>query len=216
MADISYRLTEIFNSIPTCEMFADIGCDHGYITQKMLESGKCNKAIFSDISAKCLEKANVLLKTYVEENRATGVVSNGFSKIEFCNCALIAGMGGEEIIEVLKNASFKPNNLVLQPMKNTEKVRKTLIELGYKIEKDYTFNEGKRFYDLIVCSLGKDSLTEEEIEFGRTNLIKKGLPFINKVKLKINQLTKVIANEQISNDTKEKMLLEIERLKKYV
>ncbi|MBR5192765.1 MAG: SAM-dependent methyltransferase [Clostridia bacterium] len=216
MAEISYRLTEIFNAIPTCEVFADIGCDHGYITQKMLQTGKCKKAIFSDISAKCLQKASELLKDYVEKNLAKGVVSNGFEKIEFCTCALIAGMGGEEIIEVLKKAKSLPYSLVLQPMKNCEKVRKTLIELGYKILKDYTFNEGKRFYDLIFCEKGEDSLTQEEIEFGRTNLTEKTLPFVNKIKLKINQYKKVIAEEKITNETKEKMLLEIERLEKYV
>ena len=216
MAEISLRLTEIFNAIPCCETFADIGCDHGYITKKMLESGKCKKAIFSDISAKCLQKANELLANYVKQNVAFGVVANGFNKIEYCDCALIAGMGGEEIIEVLKNASFRPNTLVLQPMKNSEKVRKTLLELGYKTLKDYTFNEGKRFYDLIICKQGEDSLTEEEIEFGRTNLKEKPLAFINKINLKINQYKKIIAEEKLTEENKEKMLLEIQRLKNYV
>ncbi|MBQ4098436.1 MAG: SAM-dependent methyltransferase, partial [Clostridia bacterium] len=35
------RLEEIFSVIPKCEVFADIGCDHGLMTKAMLVSGKC-------------------------------------------------------------------------------------------------------------------------------------------------------------------------------
>ena len=82
---LSARLTEIFSLIPNCEIFADIACDHGYIAAAMLIKNKCNKAIFSDISEKCLLKAQNLLKPFVENKKAIGLVSDGFEKIEFCH-----------------------------------------------------------------------------------------------------------------------------------
>ena len=51
------RLEEIFSVLPSSEIFADIGCDHGYISKQMLDSGKANKVLFADISAKSLKKA---------------------------------------------------------------------------------------------------------------------------------------------------------------
>ena len=85
-------------------------------------------------------------------------------------------MGGELICEILKNADFLPDRLVLQPMKNTDKVRKTVIELGYKMLKDTTFKDVK-YYDLLVCEKGEESYSDYEIEFGRDNLREKGEAF---------------------------------------
>ena len=98
------RFEEIFSSIPTCSVFADIGCDHGYISKAMLERGKAKKVLASDISEKCLEKARDLLKAEIVLGKAECIVSNGFDNLSGCDCALIAGMGGEEIILILKNA----------------------------------------------------------------------------------------------------------------
>ena len=56
------RLDELFSLLPPCSKFADVGCDHGYIAQRMLLSGKCGHAVISDISEKCLKKAETLLK----------------------------------------------------------------------------------------------------------------------------------------------------------
>ena len=112
------RLEEIFALLPECETFADVGCDHGYVAKQMLESGKCKKVIISDVSKKCLDKAIALLSNEIEEGRAEAVVSDGFEKVKECDLALIAGMGGEEIVGILKRAKTLPLKLVLQPMKN--------------------------------------------------------------------------------------------------
>ena len=64
------RLKRIFEEIPPCSSFADVGCDHGYIAEKMLESGKCNHVIISDISAPSLKKAEKLLKRYIDSGAA--------------------------------------------------------------------------------------------------------------------------------------------------
>ena len=164
------RLQKIFSIIPSCEIFADIGCDHGYIAQAMLISGKAKKVIISDISEKCLQKARELLYEFIQDGRAESVVSDGFDKLSVCDVALIAGMGGEEICSILLKAKVIPNNLVLQPMKNADKVRKCVQNLGYKIQKDFMFKSADKFYDLMLLTKGEENLTEEEIEFGRDNL----------------------------------------------
>ena len=210
------RLEEIFALIPTCDVFADIGCDHGYVAKAMLDSKKCQKVVISDISAKCLQKAEQLLSGYINQGLATSIVTDGFNGISYCDCALIAGMGGEEICSIMQSAKSLPQTLVVQPMKNSSKVRGTALSLGYKIVVDYTFNCGRIFYDLILLEKGQDSLTEDELEFGRTNLIKKPVAFVKSIQNRMDVLSRCLKNQQLTKEVQQNMQREIERLKKYV
>ena len=167
------RIKKLYDALSCCDVFSDIGCDHGYVAKAMLDGNKCAKVIISDISQKCLKKAEDLLCSYMESGRVESRVSDGFEKIEYCDQALIAGMGGEEIVGIISRSKFLPERLVLQPMKNTRKVRELLLEKGYKILDDYVFYVGRKYYDLIVAVKGEDFYTDEEFEFGRTNLKQK-------------------------------------------
>ena len=89
------RLKEIFSLLPECESFADVGCDHGYIAEAMLKSGKCKRAVMSDVSEKCLEKAKKLNAEFIKNGVAEAVLSDGLKKVPRTECVLIAGMGGE-------------------------------------------------------------------------------------------------------------------------
>ena len=128
------RIRKIVAEIPSSRIFGDIGCDHGYAAEYMLKTGKCKVAIISDISEKCLDKARKLLKKYEEKGRVKSVVTDGFTGLPKLDTALIAGMGGEEIVAIMKNAEELPENLVLQPMKNCDKVRVFAVCAGYRIE----------------------------------------------------------------------------------
>ena len=97
------RLNKIFSLIPNCKVFADVGCDHGYLSKAVLDGKKAQKVYFSDLSKNCLDKAKRLLFDYEQKGEAIGVVSNGFENLEGdIDCALVAGMGGEEILLILK------------------------------------------------------------------------------------------------------------------
>ena len=208
------RLEKIFSIIPKCKVFADIGCDHGYMAHAMLTREKAEKVIIADISDKCLQKAKDLLYPYINSKRAISVVANGFIGLPDSDVGLVAGMGGEEICTILKSASALPNTLVLQPMKNTDKVRLCALELGYKIEKDYVFKSANKFYDIMLISKGKDFLSEQEIEFGRDNLKEKSEDFIEFISQKLIRLDSILSGEGISDSDREKMLKLKEKLQK--
>lgn len=210
------RLEKIYSVIPKKKVFADIGCDHGYIAKKMLDTNKCERAIVSDISEKCLKKAQTLLADYIEKGIVESVVSDGFEKLPKVDVALIAGMGGEEICSILTKESELPKVLVLQPMKNPEKVRMLAIKKGYRIEKDSVFKSANKFYDLLVLIKGKDQLTEEEIEFGRDNLKGDNPDFKEKLLIDIGKIVEYLKAENISEKTKENLILKLEKYRKYV
>ncbi len=193
------RLNELFSLIKNCDLFADVGCDHGFISQMVLDYGKAKKVIISDVSKKSLQKAENLLKDYGD--KVISIVSDGFNAYtKIPDQAIIAGMGGEEIIKILQASKFLPNRLILNPMKNVDKVRKFLITNGYKILKDYTILDSK-FYDLILCEKGEDNYTQLEYIFGRDNLKNKSVDFIEKLKF-----YKKFYQDAINNGGKDKDL----------
>lgn len=204
---MSKRIDIILSELPKCGVFADIGCDHGYVAKAMLDEDKCQSVIISDVSAECLSKAETLLTEFYPD-RFTAVVSDGFEKVGECDLALIAGMGGEVIIGILTRATTLPQNLVLQPMKNSDKVRRELLRLGYAIKKDYTF-EDEKFYDIIVAEKGDDCYTEDEYEFGRDNLREKGDAFRRCLQNKMAKL--FVALENAGEDGKIRCKEKIEK-----
>ena len=180
------RLKEICRAIPPSKVLADVGCDHGYCARYALDRGLCEKVYITDISEKCLEKAKSLLAHEIEEGKCIPLVGDGVSVLPEPCTVLIAGMGGEEIIKILLQKM--PPAFVLQPMKNTEKLRRFLIENDCKILLDYTFEDGK-FYDLIVGVHGeKDSYTEREFVYGRDNLNHPSVAFRKKIRLERDKI----------------------------
>ena len=205
------RIARLARELSKVTVFADIGCDHGYCAQYALKSGLCERAYITDISAKCLEKAEKLLAREIAEGRCKAVCCDGFTGLpELPDCALIAGLGGEEICHILRGEL--PKTLVLQPMKNTDKVRTHLIELGRKIVKDETFLSGGKFYDLIVTEgEGQEHYTELELEFGRDNLKIPSRDFLKKLDIEEGKLRAVLLGD-LKKESREEVLARLKRM----
>lgn len=162
------RIDKLCSYLDKCKTFADVGCDHGYCTRYMLKNGLCAEAVISDISAKCLQKAENLLAEHIKNGKVTSVCCNGLEGIsEETEQVLIAGMGGEEIVSIFKN-SFIPRFFVLQPMKNIRAVREYLLSNGAEITVDEPFESGGKFYFVIKGKKsGKSSIYGgQQLEFG--------------------------------------------------
>ncbi|MDD6902668.1 MAG: class I SAM-dependent methyltransferase [Candidatus Borkfalkiaceae bacterium] len=210
---MSKRFNILLSLIPDCRVFADVGCDHGYMSYEMLKNRKCDRVIVSDISAECLKKAETLLQETFPD-KFTAVVSDGFENVGNCDCALIAGMGGDTISDILAAAAGRlPEYLVLQPMKNSQRVRRDLVSLGYEILRDYTFRDGK-FYDVILAKKGgNETYTADDYAYGRDNLTEKGEDFIALVNSRIDELKE--AKEKASETSRkeiEKRITELEKI----
>ena len=206
------RMKIISSYISSGKVFADIGCDHGYISKWVLDNDRFEKVIISDISKPSLQKAIDLLKPYGD--RVIAYLGDGFENFKIIpDECLIAGMGGEEIIKILKSAKTLPYSLVLAPQKNTNKVRETLIKLGYKIINDFTFYSQKKYYDLIRAEKGEDSYTLDEIEFGRDNLIKMPKAFVDKLSLEITLLQEIVDKKDALASSKDSANKRLTRLK---
>lgn len=164
---LSYRLNRIIAAVPQCNSLADVGCDHGFVGIQALTRGIAKQVVFADVSAESLAKARQNIPQELMPC-ASFICQDGLGSLQ-CDCAVIAGMGGREIIFVLRNAEFLPQYLVLQPMKNQPDLRKYLAE-EYHVATDEKFFDGK-YYDLILAIKGKgEALTDLQLLFGKTNL----------------------------------------------
>ncbi len=164
------RIETLCSYLDKCGSFADIGCDHGYCTLYMLKNALCDKAYITDISAKCLAKAEKLLNSFIASGKCESVCCDGLEGLpKDINAVLIAGMGGEEIIKILKEG-FIPEKFVLQPMKNAPTLRRFLIDNGCKITADDIFKDGKYYFVIKGERGGAESYGERELAFGRDSL----------------------------------------------
>ena len=165
------RITKLCSYLFECGTFADVACDHGYIAEYMLKNGLCESAVVSDISEKCLNKAETLLAKYISAGKCRAVCCDGLKGID-CNtdCVVIAGIGGEEIIKIL-NEGFMPNSFVFQPMKNANTLREYLLKKDCRIETDDIFTDGKKYYFIIKGSKGKaQKYTDAQLLYGKDSL----------------------------------------------
>lgn len=205
MIKLTPRLQAIANEIEPCNCFADVGCDHGYISLYVLDRWKANRVVAIDVSLKCLEKTIRLLKSANIDDQAIFYNCNGLSRVrEKPDEVLIAGMGGDEIIKILYDYSrVRPlntiENLILQPMKDIYAVRKWLNENGFAIVTDKVVKD-KKLYHILRAKPAIQRLTEEQLMFGaaiQSYFCKEYLEWLREYEQKYIKILKT-ANKQLA------------------
>ena len=154
---------------PACVYGADIGADHGRLSCYLLESGKAKRMCVADISADSLKKAEALLTERGLHDRADFRVGDGLSVLDRPAGAIaILGMGGHTLCGILNNGREKLKNaaLVLSAHTDMPLVRRTLMELDYRIETEEIAFASNRFYCLLRAVPGLEMLNEKQLCLG--------------------------------------------------
>lgn len=170
--NLSKRIEEIVELCPEGRTVADIGCDHGYVAAELILEDKVDNVIATEISEQCLNKAVLLassinISPFISFRQGDGF--DAITKYDKLDYAVIAGMGGMEIINILENRPRKLYDFILQPMSETLALRQYLIEHKFKIEVDKIVKDDGKFYDLLKVSKGKEKMSDIELFFGKTN-----------------------------------------------
>ena len=169
---IGERLEAVVDLCPQSQKVADIGCDHGFVSAELILEDKAEYIVATEKSKECLNKAILLADAINISDFISFREGDGFdalTKYDKVNCAIIAGMGGQEIIKILENRPRRLYNFVLQPMKDVPMLRAYLNQSGFKIEVDKIVKENGKFYDVIKTTRGWEELADLEIYFGKTN-----------------------------------------------
>lgn len=166
------RLVCIAEKIENAKCVADIGADHGFLTKMLVEQNRASKVIATDISKPSLQKTVELSKRFGFENKIEARVGNGLEPIKEnkVDVAVIAGMGGQEIIKILKTQNLKNiQKFIFQPAQNAPELREFLSENGFEIIGDEIVKDQKKFYFTIVAIKNNktEKLQKSQILFGK-------------------------------------------------
>ena len=154
------RLALLASLVPQEASIADVGTDHGYLPVYLLQKGAVAHTIASDINALPLEHAK---RTAAEYGVTQGIdfrLCAGLDAIstQEVDTVIIAGMGGETIIEILKNASWThEKTLLLQPMTKPELLRIWLTENGYAITQEHLVRDKDTLYAVLTATGGEST-----------------------------------------------------------
>ncbi len=174
---LSGRLSAIAGLIPPEGGVADIGTDHGYIPVWLRLNGYTDHILATDINPQPLGNAIETAIEYGVEDKISFLMCDGLKGV--CNkhlgCVVIAGMGGENIAEILSQAHWTAENgclLILQPMTRADRLRSWLFNNGYVVTGE-TLVQDDRLYEIITARGGRDALyTPGQLYTGRLSLIK--------------------------------------------
>ena len=172
MVELSKRMQAVADMVSFGNRVCDVGCDHGYVSIYLVQSGKSPSALAMDVNEGPLLRAAEHVHRYGVENYITLRLSDGlcaYRKGE-ADSLLCAGMGGRLLWKILtkepdKTEDFK--ELILQPQSEIAVFRRSLREQGYLfLEEDMVLEEGK-FYPLMKvrkCRPGVDCMEEKSEE----------------------------------------------------
>lgn len=170
------RLSKIADMLGTCPCCADIGSDHGRLGAFLLQNHRCERVCLTDISAPSLDKARKLIRMLGLEDKAIFCVGDGAQVLpEAVDAAVIAGMGGETIADIIENARGRLDGarLILQPNVAAPQLRRRLNATGWMIRDEALVRDGRRIYLLIEAIQGAQRLGELECEIGPALLAKR-------------------------------------------
>ena len=158
------RLSSVGKFVRQGAVFADIGTDHGYLPLALLSDGVITHAVLADINEGPLSSARENARDAGLYEKCSFHLGDGARELaEFgITDIAIAGMGGELIVDIIKNAQHLYRagvRLILQPMSHQRDVRRFLSENGFSIvAEDYSYSQ-KKYYVTIVAEYMGESYT---------------------------------------------------------
>lgn len=170
MIELSKRLGTIVGFIDKNKKVADIGTDHGFVPNFIVNEEISDFVISSDISKNSLLKSVELTKEYKNEDKIINRIGPGLEvlSISEVDIAIIAGMGGLLISEIIKDSwdiAINLDKLILQPMQAKKELREFLINNGFEIIDEKIVFEDRKYFEIIVAKYTGKNIEKENIFF---------------------------------------------------
>ncbi len=206
MSDRLITVAEMLRSDKTGLKVADVGCDHGYVSIYMIQSGIASSAIAMDVRKGPLSGAQDNIRSYGLENVVTTRLSDGVKELKKgeADSLIVAGMGGKLMLSIIDACPLDELGIetaVLQPQSDIPEFRQYLRDKGYVItDEKIIYEEGKYYFPMKVSIspsneelsdisfdrifAGHEDISEEQRlricnRFGEHNLIKKDSLLLN-------------------------------------
>lgn len=221
--EINKRLRKCAELVRDGAVLADVGTDHAYLPIFLLEEGKIERAVLSDINKGPLDRAydNVREANLVDKTEL--VLTDGAAALEGKGITdyTIAGMGGELIASIIENAPHLKDegiSLVLQPMSRPEALRSYLYENGFSIDmEEYVFDEGKYYVAMRASYTGVyELISSADAHFGKEEFFKQPispdmLAYMMRAKNALLRIVDGKASGGADSDEEKELIAELEK-----
>ena len=204
---IPKRMLAIANLVDNSKVLADVGCDHAYISINLLENGKAEKIIASDLREGPLNiaKDNIKLEGFeerIETRLCAGLCGYEAGEVD---TILISGMGGMLVKEILSESIDvvrRADTLILEPQSDLRVVRAYLKDIGFEIIDEDMLNEGGKYYQIMKAVKSKERMevcddigAMAENEFGPILIKKKHPVLLEFLKKRKNHFERLLQNK---------------------
>ena len=181
MIRLSKRLAAAAAFVPANCRPVDVGTDHAALPIYLVQSGTAQSVLASDVREGPLERARGQIAKAGLSDRITLRRTDGLCGItpEEGDVLILTGMGGMLILRILKAGNLKGfHTLVLSPQSDTEAVRRALMEMNLRIEKETLVREDGKYYPVMSVVHGVDTDDHPlHLRYGK-NLLPEALPVL--------------------------------------
>ena len=187
------RLDRIAAFIKKGASVVDVGTDHGLLPIYLAQSGLAERIIASDVSAGSLGAARRAASKYGVTDAIKFIEMSGLDGIfeTDADTVVIAGMGGQNIAEIIRGAPWlkrRKVRLILQPQSKTDDLCSFLRSAGYTVCDAEIVRDRSRYYVIFVAIAGKPkSPLPPDIELYSILAAKRSPLFINYVDMLITK-----------------------------
>ncbi len=170
---LSLRLKAVADMVTPGKIVADIGTDHGYVPIYLIENEIVPYAYAMDINEGPVLRAKQNIEDRGLADKISVIKSNGMEKLtpDMAQSVVIAGMGGELIIQILKESKVMNNldELVLSPHRRVDLVRSYLLEKGWSIVEETMVKDMDKYYTIMKVIPVSESVaySKSEMIYGR-------------------------------------------------
>jgi len=203
------RLKELALMVDKEKIVCDVGTDHAFLPIYLVLNKISDRVIAVDNKIGPLSQAIKNIKEANLENNIIPVLSDGLKDvIDDYDIITISGMGGELIVNILKEKDLKNKTLILEPNNNQKLVREYLESINFKIIDEKIVKDHGVYYQIIKASyndINKIEYNDYELLYGPINLIKKPIELKELINKQIDILKKAMETAKDKMDLKEKI-----------
>ena len=150
---LSDRLLACCGFVHPGDRVADVGCDHGYLSIHLLQTGVASHVYASDVRQGPLSSAKRNADTYGITEKIDFFLSDGVQSLPRDFDTLVcAGMGGDTMISILSAAPWLKSDryrLILQCQSKTPDLRRYLSENGWAISRETVLRDRRFLYTVM-------------------------------------------------------------------
>ena len=201
MIKLSKRLKIIHDMVPK-SVVADIGSDHGKLMIALVQSGIVSKGFAVENKEGPFERLRSNLIRYHVDDKITPLFSDGIKDItRDVNTIVIAGMGGNLIVNILKahpEKLVRVQTIIIDAHCAVPLARKEICQMGFAIADEKIVKEDGIFYEIIkFIKADKAIISDEDLEFGPILRHEKSATFKEKYQNRISEIDALLKKEEL-------------------